>query len=63
MCTSRSSGAVRTMPRMHISDANGAAATTDRNLANWLMLGGVLAVLGSAALSLVAIGISVAALR
>jgi hypothetical protein len=44
---------------MHISEANGAMATPNRNLANWLMLGGVFAVLGSAALGLVAIGISV----
>jgi hypothetical protein len=47
------------MPRMHINETNGARATTNRNLANWLMVGGVFAVLGSAALSLVAIGISV----
>jgi hypothetical protein len=48
---------------MHGSDANGAAPTTNRNLANWLLLGGMFAVLGSAALSLVAIGISVVATR
>jgi hypothetical protein len=35
----------------------------NRNLANWLMVGSAAAILGSAALSLIAVGISMVAPR
>jgi hypothetical protein len=35
----------------------------NRNLANWLMVGSAVAILGSAALSLIAVGISMVAPR
>jgi hypothetical protein len=52
---------VRMMGSSHEGRARAAEVIMNRNIANWLMVGSAVAILGSAALSLIALGISMVA--